>query len=133
MTTEEDRPGHWLIDGMNLIGSKPNRWWEDRGRAIRQLIQELEEHARRTGASITVVFDFRPKGLRVGTAGGIKVRFAEGGSQAADRMIVEMVREHPDPDALTVVTSDRPLGESVRAAGAGVIGVGTFRRYLESG
>lgn len=124
---------HWLIDGMNLIGSRPNRWWKDPGRAIRELISDLEDHAERTGEPITVVFDFRPKGLRVGTGRGIKVRFAEGGSQAADRMIADMVHEHPDPDTLNVVTSDRPLGQLVEAGGANVVGAGTFRRHLENG
>jgi len=123
--------GHWLIDGMNLIGSRPDGWWRDRGRAIRELIGDLEDHARRTGEPITVVFDFRPQGLRVGTSGGIKVRFADGGSQAADRMIADMVHEHPDPHTLKVVTSDRPLGQLVEAAGAEVVGAGTFRRHLE--
>lgn len=122
---------HWLIDGMNLIGSKPNRWWKDPGRAIRELIEELEGHAERTGEPITVVFDFRPKGLRVGTSGGIKVRFAEGGSQAADRMIADIVREHPDPETVRVVTSDRPLRQLVEAGGASVVGAGTFRRHLD--
>lgn len=122
---------HWLIDGMNLIGSKPNRWWKDPGRAIRELIEELEDHAERTGEPITVVFDFRPKGLRVGTSGGIKVRFAEGGSQAADRMIADIVREHPDPETVRVVTSDRPLRQLVEAGGASVVGAGTFRRHLD--
>lgn len=128
---EADDRTHWLIDGMNLIGSRPNRWWKDRGRAILELIEDLEGHAERTGEGVTVVFDFRPEGLRVGTAGGIKVLFAEGGSQAADRMIADMVREHPDPDSVTVVTSDKPLRQVVEAAGADVIGSGAFRGRLE--
>ena len=127
----EREPGHWLIDGMNLIGSKPNRWWKDPGRAIRELIEELEDYAERSGEPLTVVFDFRPKGLRVGTSGGIKVRFAEGESQAADRMIADLVRDHPHPQALTVVTSDRPLRQIVEAEGARVVGAGTFRGRLE--
>lgn len=123
---------HWVIDGMNLIGSRPNRWWEDRGRAIRELIAELQGYAQETGEAITVVFDHRPKGLRPGTRGGVKVRFGEGDAQAADRLIAEIVSEHPDPDTLTVVTSDKPLRRTVEAGGAAVVGAGTFRERLEA-
>lgn len=120
----------WLVDGMNLIGSRAGGWWRDPDRAVRALIAELEDYAAATGDSVTIVFDYRPEGLTVGTAGGVKVRFADGRAQAADRLIVEMVREHPDPDTLRVVTSDRALREAVEAAGGRVVGVGAFRDRL---
>lgn len=122
---------HLLIDGMNLIGSRAGGWWRDPDGAIRSLIAELEDHAAGTGDSLEVVFDYRPKGLRPGTGGGVKVRFADGGRDAADRLIAELVHEHPDPDTLTVVTSDKALREAVELAGASVIGAGTFARSLE--
>lgn len=124
-------PRTWLVDGMNLIGSRAGGWWRDPDRAVRELIAELEGYAAATGESVTIVFDYRPAGLTVGTAGGVKVRFADGKAQAADRLIVDTVREHPHPDTLQVVTSDKALREGVEAAGARVVGVGTFRERLE--
>jgi hypothetical protein len=35
----------WLIDGMNVIGSRPTGWWRDRSKAMRELVQELEAFA----------------------------------------------------------------------------------------
>ena len=28
----------WLVDGMNVIGSKPDGWWRDRTGAMRRLL-----------------------------------------------------------------------------------------------
>jgi len=126
-----DTRGHWLIDGMNLIGSRPNRWWKDPDAAIRDLIERLEDYAAATGEPVTVVFDYRPKGLRAGTGGGVKARFASGGPEAADLLIAEMLGEHPDPQSYRVVTSDGALRRTAEAAGAEVVGAGTFRTRLD--
>lgn len=122
---------HWLVDGMNLIGSRPNRWWKDPDAAIRDLIDRLEDYTGATGEPLTVVFDYRPEGLRPGTSGGVKVRFADGGPEAADLLIAEMLGEHPDPDTYRVVTSDGALRRTAQAAGAEVVGAGTFRKRLD--
>ena len=48
-----DRPSaRWLVDGMNLIGSRPDRWWNDPDRAVRRLIGELDRYADATGESV---------------------------------------------------------------------------------
>lgn len=121
----------WLVDGMNLIGSRAGGWWRDPDGAVRNLIDELEGYAAATGEPVTVVFDYRPRGLTVGTRGGVKVRFADGKAQAADRLIVELLEEHPDPDTVRVVTSDKALRQAAEAVGATVAGVGAFRDRLE--
>lgn len=123
---------HLVIDGMNLIGSRAGGWWRDPDRAIRELVEELEAYGQDSGEAITLVFDRRPKGYSPGTGGGLKVLFGEGGPQAADLLIVDLVGEHPDPDTLIVVTSDKPLRATVEAAGARAESVGTFRERLET-
>jgi hypothetical protein len=45
----------WLVDGMNVIGSRPTGWWRDRPAAMRQLTTELERFARRKGDELTVM------------------------------------------------------------------------------
>ncbi len=62
---------------------------------------------------------------------GIEVRFAPGGD-AADREIARMIRADPDPGAITAVSSDRRLRNSVKAAGAAGIGAGELLRRLEA-
>jgi predicted RNA-binding protein with PIN domain len=121
--------GRWIVDGMNVIGSRPTGWWRDRPRAMRDLVEELDAFAGREGDEITVVFDGRPFDLvspRVG------VRFASrGGRDAADDDIAELVEGDAEPATLSVVTSDADLARRVRDRGAAVVGAGEFRRRLD--
>jgi predicted RNA-binding protein with PIN domain len=118
----------WLVDGMNVVGSRPDGWWRDRRGAMRRLIDALERFAAETGDDVAVVFDGRPFEFQAG--GRVNVGFAPGGRNAADDAIAERVADDPDPGSLTVVTSDGELTERVRAAGADVVTAGSFRRGL---
>jgi predicted RNA-binding protein with PIN domain len=116
----------WIVDGMNVIGSRPTGWWHDRPGAMQQLVHELgaiEE-------PVTVVFDGHP--FDVQDAGAIDVRFASrGGRNAADDDIAALVAGAHDPEGLTVVTSDRELAQRVRDSGAAVEGAKRFRERME--
>jgi predicted RNA-binding protein with PIN domain len=127
-----DRRPRWLVDGMNLIGSRPDRWWNDPDRAVRRLIGELDRFAAATGDDVTVVFDRRPPDVDPGHHGAVRVAFASRhGRNAADDEIVTMVAGDPDPAAGRVVTSDRRLAERVRDLGAGVEPSSRFRRRID--
>ena len=124
----------WLIDGMNVIGSRPDGWWRDLDAAVLRLARELAAWQAAGGDAVTVVFDGRPPpDLDDLDLGGLEAAFA-GRGRAADDEIVRRVGIDPDPRSVRVVTSDRPLAQRVRAAGAGaVIGSGRFRRLLDGG
>jgi predicted RNA-binding protein with PIN domain len=116
----------WVVDGMNVIGSRPTGWWRDREGAMRELVEEL----RRLDEPVVVVFDGRPFELE-GT-GQVEVRFAsKRGRNAADDDIAALVAAAADPSGLRVVTSDRDLEERVREHGAEVVGAGAFRSRLD--
>jgi len=122
----------WLVDGMNLIGSRPDRWWNDPDAAVRRLVGELDRFAAATGDDVTVVFDRRPADVAPGRHGAIGVAFASRrGRNAADHELVDMVAADPDPAGARVVTSDRRLAERVRELGAGVEPAGRFRRRVD--
>jgi predicted RNA-binding protein with PIN domain len=127
--------GRWLVDGMNLIGSRPDGWWADRARAMRELVSELERFAAERGDEVTVVFDGSPSEERPAPggagAGRLCVAFAPGGRDAADDEIAERVARAGDPGTITVVTSDKGLSERVREHGVEVVPVGRFRRLLD--
>jgi predicted RNA-binding protein with PIN domain len=120
----------WLVDGMNVVGSRPDGWWRDRHAAMLRLVDSLERFATATGHEVAVVFDGRPFELDRG--GRVEVGFAPGGRNAADDAIAERVAEDAEPGTLTVVTSDGELSERVRAAGADVETAGSFRRRLDA-
>jgi uncharacterized protein YaiI (UPF0178 family) len=115
----------WLVDGMNVIGSRPTGWWRDRPRAMRELVEQLE----RLGEPVTVVFDGRP--IQLEDTGTVEVRFASRrGPGAADDDIAALAAESEED--LRVVTSDVALAERVRREGADVVGAGSFRDRLDA-
>ena len=118
----------WIVDGMNVIGSRPTGWWHDRPGAMQQLVHELEV----LDDPVTVIFDGRP--FDVQDTGDIDVRFASrSGRNAADDDIAELVAGAAYPEELTVVTSDRELVARVRAHGVEVMGAKQFREQLDHG
>jgi predicted RNA-binding protein with PIN domain len=122
----------WLVDGANLMGSRPDGWWNSPGKATRRWIEELDAYAGATGEDVTVVYDRRVPGIAPGRHGAVEVRYASRhGANAADDEIVRMVADDEDPAALRVVTSDRRLAERVGELGAPVNSTGNFRRRLD--
>ena len=120
----------WIVDGMNVIGSRPTGWWRDRPGAMRELVEELNGFAERSGEPVTVVLDGKPFELDGGE--GVTVQFASRrGPNAADDDIATLVESDVDPGDLSVVTSDGDLTRRVREAGATVVGAGSFRRLLD--
>jgi predicted RNA-binding protein with PIN domain len=120
----------WVVDGMNVIGSRPTGWWRDRPGAMRSLVEELDDFAERRGEPVTVILDGRPFDLEGGP--GVSVRFASRrGPNAADDDIAALVQSDDDPADLSVVTSDGDLARRVRDSGASVVGAGEFRRRLD--
>jgi predicted RNA-binding protein with PIN domain len=122
-----------VVDGMNVIGSRPDGWWRDRDGAVRRLLGRLQALAGRDGESILLVLDGRPLGdVPEGEHDGVEVRYAaRRGPNAADDRIVELVDAHADPPALTVVTSDRTLRRRVEDLGASVVGAGSLLERLD--
>jgi len=119
----------WIVDGMNVIGARPDGWWRDRDGAMRRLAAELDAFSRATGEPVAVVFDGRPRAI---AADRVDVRFAtRRGRDAADDDIAALAVADGDPATLTVVTSDARLAGRVDAAGARVVGAGAFRRTLD--
>jgi predicted RNA-binding protein with PIN domain len=120
----------YLVDVMNVIGSRPDKWWNDPDRAMRGMSAALDEYSGLTGRRIVAVFDREPPGLA--EPEHIEVVVAKWkGRNAADHEIAEIVRSDTSPQGIRVVTSDKRLAETVEALGAGVIPAGAFRNRME--
>jgi hypothetical protein len=146
---------HVVVDGANVVGSRPDGWWRDRAGA-----------ARRLAGSIVAVLVARPEDLAelldgttpssAETAGSdlrvaaVQVHLVLEGaanevedlpthplldvvhaSADGDSAIAELAEELAGgPDRVLVVTADRAPRERVCAAGAGVTGPRTFLEAL---
>lgn len=120
----------WIVDGMNVIGTRPDAWWKDRDAAMLRLVDLLERWAAEGGEEVTVVFERPPSPPIRSTV--IEVRHApKPKANAADDEIVRLLKDDPQPGAVRVVTSDRGLADRASALGATVEGAQSFRTRLE--
>jgi predicted RNA-binding protein with PIN domain len=120
----------WIVDGMNVIGTRPDAWWKDRDAAMLRLVDLLERWAAAGGEDVTVVFERPPSPPIRSTV--IDVRHApKPKANAADEEIIRLVRADPDPGQIRVVTSDRALSDQASVAGATVEGAQSFRIRIE--
>jgi predicted RNA-binding protein with PIN domain len=108
-----------VVDGNNVMGSRPDGWWKDRAGAARRLVEQIGAWA--TG-DVLVYFDGAPH-PDMPSPEQVDVRYAtRRGRDAADDDIAALVAEHPEPESLLVVTSDAELARRVREHGARVEG-----------
>ncbi len=122
----------WLVDGMNVIGTRPDAWWRDRHAAMVRLVYLLENWAAASGEDVTVVFEQPPKPPISSTV--IEVAHAPRPRRdSADDEIVRRLRADAEPGAVRVVTSDVWLSDRVHAAGATVEPAAPFRALIEDG
>ena len=153
-----DSPSQAIVDGNNVMGSRPDGWWRDRAAAQRRLIADLSVATRASGREWTVVFDgappsdppsrvreetsastegeasASPKGEASASPEGVRVEYAKRkGADAADDRIVELLAALPEGTDAVVYTSDRRLRERAGALGARVEGASALLRRLGAG
>ena len=119
----------WIVDGMNVIGSRPDGWWRDRDRAMAALVAGLERW-KPPDEAVTVVFE-RPPSPPVESAVVTVTNAPRVAADAADDEIVRLVAAADDPGGVCVATSDRALAERVRALGAQVYPAQRLRDLID--
>ena len=118
----------WIVDALNVIGSRPDGWWKDR-RAMVALVDSLERWAAE-GHDVTVVFE-RPPSPPIQSSSIMVVHAPEAAANSADDEIVRLVRADTRPQEIRVVTSDNALIKRVKAAGASVYPAESFRNLID--
>ncbi|OBG86898.1 RNA-binding protein [Mycobacterium sp. E3298] len=120
----------WIVDGMNVIGSRPDGWWKDRARAMAALVDRLDRWAAAQGDDVTVVFE-RPPSTAI-PASVVEIAYApRAAANSADDEIVRRLRADPRPRDVRVVTSDKGLSERVLSLGASVHPAAGFRDLID--
>jgi predicted RNA-binding protein with PIN domain len=120
----------WIVDGMNVIGSRPDGWWKDRRGAMAALVDRLEHWAAADGDDVTVVFE-RPPSPPINSSVIGVAHAPKAAANSADDEIVRLVQADPRPQDIRVVTSDSALSERVQKAGASVYPAANFRNLVD--
>jgi predicted RNA-binding protein with PIN domain len=127
----------WIVDGMNVIGSRPDGWWRDRGRAMTALVDKLDSWAlatREAGGgdvgAVTVVFE-RPPATAIRSSLVEVAHAPRAAANSADDEIVRLVAADASPHEIRVVTSDKALSNRVRDLGAAVHPAESFRDLVD--
>ncbi|MGE2712428.1 NYN domain-containing protein [Mycolicibacterium litorale] len=120
----------WIVDGMNVIGSRPDGWWRDRRAAMTRLVTALERWADDQSVDVTVVFE-KPLTPPLSSATVTVTNAPVSAADSADDEIVRLVLASDDPGDLCVATSDRALIERVRAAGASTYPAERLRNQID--
>ena len=107
-----------IIDGANVIGSRPYGWWRHRPGAARSLHQKLSIADLPQNEVVIVLEGEARRGAQAGQDGGVRAVHAAGSGD--DAIVDEVARQHAIGDGreVTVVTADRELRDRVEAVGA---------------
>src|SRR6478735_2147808 len=109
-----------IVDGANVVGSRPNGWWRDRAGAAERLHQAIAEADLGYDVVVLVLEGAAKRGWPTGESGAIHTVHAPG---SGDDTIVDQVRARSTGgDDVVVVTADRALRERVAVAGGSHVG-----------
>jgi len=123
---------NWLVDGMNVIGTRPDAWWRDRHGAMTRLVDLLERWSVESGEDVTVVFEKPPHPPIRSTVVDVAHAPRAKADSADDEIVRRLKAMSPGERAGTwVATSDRWLADQAHALGCAVESSATFRRRIE--
>jgi len=111
-----------IIDGANVVGSRPDGWWHDRPGAAGRLHEQLSIADLPKDEVVLVLEGEAKRGVKPGQEGRIRTVHAAGSGD--DAIVDEVVRQSAvgDERDVIVVTADRMLRDRVEDAGAGAKG-----------
>ena len=109
-----------VIDGANVVGSRPDGWWRDRPGAARRLAEALETAELPYDEVVLVLEGAARRGRPEGHRHGLRVVHANGNGD--DAIVAEVARQVEAGAEVAVVTADRGLRSRVAAGGVRTLG-----------
>ncbi len=109
-----------VVDGANVVGSRPDGWWKDRAAAARRLHDQLLVADTAYERVVLVLEGGATPGVPAGTDAHVRTVHARG---SGDDTIVDQVAAAREGGArVAVVTADRALQARVQHLGAVALG-----------
>jgi predicted RNA-binding protein with PIN domain len=102
-----------VVDGANVVGSRPDGWWKDRAGAARRLHERMLTADLSCDEAVLVLEGAARGGTPTGRDGHVRTVHARGSGD--DEIVVQANRPG---DTVVVVTADRILQSRVAAVGA---------------
>ena len=109
-----------IIDGANVVGSRPDGWWRDRPGAARRLAEGLAAVQLPYDEVVLVLEGAARRGRPAGQQQGLRVQHAAGNGD--DAIVAEVARQVAAGAEVDVVTADRGLRSRIQATGATTLG-----------
>ncbi|MCW2759600.1 MAG: hypothetical protein JWO46_3346 [Nocardioidaceae bacterium] len=117
-----------VVDGANVVGSRPDGWWKDRAGAARRLHDRLLVADLPHDEIVLVLEGGAKGGVPAGRDGDVVTVHA---AKSGDDEIVARARAAADGADVTVITADRMLQYRVAAVGATSLGPGWLLDAIE--
>jgi len=105
-----------VVDGANVVGSRPDGWWKDRPGAARRLHESLLTADLPHDEVVLVLEGAAKGGVTAGRDGHVRTAHARGSGD--DEVVSQATAGTARGDVVTVVTADRMLQSRVTAVGA---------------
>ena len=123
----EDSVDLLIIDGANVVGSRPDGWWRDRAGAAARLHAQLLDAS--LAEPVILVLEGKARsGVPEGPTGSVRVVHATGAGD--DTIVAETTSALTEGATVAVVTADRELTTRVRRLGAQVLRPGWLLGHL---
>ena len=107
-----------VVDGANVVGSRPDGWWKDRAGAAQRLHERLLVADLSFDDVVLVLEGAAKGGVRAGRDGHLRTAHAPGSGD--DEIVAQVAAAAGRGDVVTVVTADRMLQSRVTAAGGDI-------------
>jgi inactivated superfamily I helicase len=123
------RPDVLVMDGANVVGSRPDGWWKDRSGAAARLYARLLE-APELAPRVVLVLEGRARaGVPEALTGAVEVLYAV--REGDDTIVEEVRRAVTAGETAAVVTADRGLAARVDRLGAMLLRPGWLLGRIE--
>ena len=120
MRRKETLTSTLVVDGANVVGSRPDGWWKDRAGAARRLHEALLVADTAYDEVVLVLEGAAKPGVRAGRDGHVRVVHAKG--EGDDTIVAEARAAAELGHRVSVVTADRALRARVQGVGAVALG-----------
>ncbi|WP_265443700.1 NYN domain-containing protein [Flexivirga meconopsidis] len=117
-----------IVDGANVVGSRPDGWWKDRAGAAQRLHARLDRADLDFDRVVLVLEGKAKAGVAQADSGPVEIVHAP--REGDDEIVEQAGQAVRAGEQTTVATADRGLESRVRAVGAAVMAPGSLLHEL---